>query len=140
MQSTEIPSLVLELRIMDFECDPDEITRDVGIEPTMVWRKGEPRVADRPLPVHKENGWEISASSDDPWNYEEVLNQLLAIVNPRLHEFSAISNKYYCQLSWVIWFYQTPDAYSFPNPQISREQLGMLSVIGATIDFDIYAL
>lgn len=123
---------------MEFDCDPTEITEMIGIVPTKIWRKGEPVSTLSPRHLHKENGWQLSVASDDAWDYGEQLDTLLAMMQPRIEEFAVVSNQYYCELCWVVEHYRSPEDYRFPNPHITKDQLRVLSHIGATIGFDVY--
>jgi hypothetical protein len=58
----------------------DEITKALGIQPTMTWSPGD-KVRNTRL-VHKENGWSIDINLADAIDWLEHVERLLSEVHP----------------------------------------------------------
>ncbi|WP_422739700.1 DUF4279 domain-containing protein [Micromonospora sp. WMMD729] len=72
------PYSVDELQLMAF--DPDEVSRIVGLQPTMAWQRGAPH-PNRPGP-RQFSAWEYSPAPVRTYRSEEVVARLLDDVEP----------------------------------------------------------
>src|SRR5690606_9222430 len=90
--------ITMELRITRFECQPEEITEELGIQPRKIWRKGEP-LNDKGVLRNKQNGWGVGSGLDKHSSFEEHTEALLNIIEPKLEAFTRICNQYRTELS-----------------------------------------
>ncbi len=131
--------LTADLIIWDFECDPSEITRNIGIDPTTTWIKGDvirkdPNGINPPM-VQKNTGWMLSSQLPKTTNAEAhadwIINQL------RLHEdkVKAITKKYdsLLQISGDQTDYHV-------GLSMSRTLLDHLREFNLRLDFSIHSL
>lgn len=87
----------VELRIVGSNLDPEKVTADLGIPPTQVRRKGEPRSK---TSNWTENMWafEVLPPGQNDWSsLEEGLNALLSVVAPvqsRVRQYSKASRTF----------------------------------------------
>lgn len=128
----------VDLRIADFECSPEELTNIIGISPTRTWRQGDlvtPRTAHR----YKENGWELSSGVSQHESFDNHVNALLDIIEPKIDAFIEIGSKYFATLSCAIYMYDNSEN-SLPWPHFTKRSMAVLHHIGAEVDFDLYIL
>lgn len=122
------------LGIHDFECEPEEITKIIGLTPTQTWKKGDQIL--KTIMKYKANGWRLS-SPCDPFSstVEEQVNALLDIIIPHAPVFSKLPRGTYIELSCFMYTYKERPLVGF-----TAEQVKKLAQIGAAIDLDIYDL
>lgn len=131
--------ITLDLRIMKFDCDPDEITSALGIPASKVWRKGE-LMNDYSPRTYKQNGWRIDSGIDRKSEFKDHLQALLDIIEPRLEAFTETCSRYYTELSCAVYMYDSEEESSIPWIHFDQRATRVLGLIGAEIDFDMYIL
>lgn len=77
-----LPQIEFYFTIFDFEGDPDTITRELGLEPSSISRKG---IRRRPhLPPARQNVWTIKSDTlSDISDLQEHWMRLSALLKPR---------------------------------------------------------
>lgn len=126
------------LRIMDFKCPAEEITRTLGVQPTRTWREGELR-SPGTIIRHKENGWELSSGISDHESFEEHTLALLRVIEPNLDAFIQMGNEYTIELSCAIRMYYGIGE-STPWLGFDKHAMKVFAKIDAEVDFDLYTL
>lgn len=123
----------VELRIIGPELDPEQVTEHVGLQPTLIRRKGEPR--------SKTSNWttttwaiEVLPPGRDDWpSLEEGLNALLSLVGPiwnRISPYSALNEI----LFWCGHFTSSFDG----GPVLTSGVLKSLADLRVPVAFDTY--
>jgi len=128
------PKVVVSFRIMEFTCSHREITKALGMQPTMTWVPGD-KVRNTRL-VHKENGWSIDINLADATDLHEHVERLLSEVHPFHQELARLCGDYYAEL--VCIFYLAGDER--PEIHFTPQQLRKLADLNAHIDVDLYCL
>jgi hypothetical protein len=130
------------LRVTEFECSPDEISKILSITPSNTWLKGELIDKTKRATIrHKQNGWEICSRLFDESlnNYSELqphISNILDTVRPYRNNFKQLPSGSFVELSCVIY------AYSEQTPAIHIDAVSVyeLAYISASIDVDYYYL
>ncbi len=125
----------VELRIVGQTLDPDEVTRVLGLVPTRVARKGEPKV-EGATSKWTANMWgfEVLPRGRDDWSsLEDGVASLLRTLSPiqdRLHTYS-MSNEIY------LWCGHLTSSFD-GGPTLSPALLKSLGDFGVQLVLDTY--
>ena len=65
--------------------DPELISDQIGLKPTLMWRQGQPRVPRSPL-VHDSDGWAIRTDYEVTLDLQSHVRRILALVHPHAQE------------------------------------------------------
>ena len=128
----------VDLVIADFPCNPDEITRELGVQPRRTWLEGE-LVTPGLSMKRKSNGWVLSSGLDKHASYEEHVQALLAIISPNIERFASVCRRYYAEFSCAVYMYYK-NGESIPWLGFDKEQTKILGDLGIAVDFDMYVL
>ena len=125
--------IYVELAIYGHDLYPDEVTRAIGIEPTVSWCRGDKRTRRCDM-LHKEGAWKISSEKNSS-SLESHIIFLKAIIAHR----DQVIRKY----AKVNCFSITIEAVvtlndSSPDLSLNNEVLGWMYSLGADLDFDVY--
>jgi hypothetical protein len=119
------------LLLQDFDCDPDEITRIIGLNPTIAVRKGESRPG-LTTPC-KASIWQLDAPySDDESDVEVHADALLDLLEPHLHRFRDLPHINYIMVCCTVYARAYMPAIGFSAKTVRR-----IAEIGALIDVDV---
>lgn len=114
--------------------DPEEVTRRVGLEPTSIKRKGEPK-------TRRHSFWQISSGrvEGDIIDVYEMSSALVTLLAPRSAEIANTRQELALEavLEVVLWI-TTDESISTPAIGFDREVISFLHTVGATIDVDTY--
>jgi len=117
--------------------DPDEITRQLGIEPTSIRRKGD-RI---PNKVPRLNSWKLSTKKivSEVIDVEEMALKVVKILEPKAEEIKTIKRKLNAmvRLEVVLWI-TTDEKQSTPAVGFNLQIIEFLAKVGAYIDIDTY--
>lgn len=131
--------IIAELRVMEFECAPSDITKFLSLQPTMTWTKGEPiSKAGSGLQKHQENGWAWSLrlkSKEGPLDFSVLFDDILTQVGPIKERFKRLPANTSVQLACCAYITDCAPAISLDEPIVK-----LLADISASVDFDIYCL
>ena len=132
----ERSQVMVSLRITDFECPAEEITRLLGLSPTRTWRRGEAVHLRAHNARHRQNGWRLSAPCDpSTTGLAEQLEALLCLVAPHAEQFAALPPGSEVELSCFIYACNHRPVITFSADAVRR-----LARLGAAIDVDCYDL
>ena len=113
--------------------DPDVVTKEIGIEPSRVKRKGHPRP--------KYDFWHYSHGKivGDFIDVYEMSAKLIAVLQPKTREISDAIKKHslMAELQVVLWI-SMDEEISTPAIGFDQNTIEFLSKVGATIDIDTY--
>lgn len=123
----------VELRIIGPELNPEQVTEHLGLQPTQVRRKGEPR--------SKTSNWtttmwgiEVLPPGQDDWpSLEDGLNELLSVVGPIWSRITPYSTKNEVLL-WCGHFTSSFDG----GPSFTPNLLKSLAGLGVKLYLDTY--
>ncbi len=118
----------------DFPMHPDELSKELGVEATNIWVKGEK--GKRTNKLRKNNGWKLQSELDKSEDLEKHVMFLLNKIRPIKHNFLRFSINYEPILSCVVYIYDGDR----PPLNFSQEIIKELSEINASIDVDLYIL
>lgn len=116
------------------EFDPDEATRRIGIEPTSIKRKGEPK-------TRKHSFWQISSGriEDDIIDIYEMSSALVAQLAPFAEKIASTRQALGLEaVLEVVLRISTDESKSTPAIGFDHEVMSFLQKVGATIDVDTY--
>lgn len=139
----------LILKIIDFDCDPDEISRKLHLEASNSYRKGtriyRRRLRDGsgkydesgPSYLAKWNYWEYQVPHiGDEWILEPLEKFIEEIITPRAVILKELSRSCDVEITVVQYYYTGCNpGYSFDN-----KLLGTIYESGAALDIDVYCL
>lgn len=115
--------------------NPDDITAEVGLEPTCVWRTGEKR---RYGGTYTFDNWTISTGRIRSLDVQKIVRDLLDRIYRKKYELSGISKKYDLDLVLSCVIYLT--AEESPSLHLDPETIARLSEMKIVIDIDLYCL
>lgn len=122
------------LALYGTDFDPEEVTRRVGLEPTSIKRKGEPK-------TRRHSFWQISSGrvESDVIDVYEMSSALVTLLAPRTAEIASARRELSLEavLEVVLWI-TTDESKSTPAIGFDREVISFLHAIGAAIDVDTY--
>lgn len=123
--------------IYDFECSSEELTKQLGLEPTESHIKGEARLVGKikHKVISKENTWILKSSLSVNSSVEEHILHLLKIIEPFEESFTKIAEKYYTEFSCGIHFYEVNPGIHIDNAIVRR-----IARLNARIDLDMYCM
>ncbi len=116
------------------EFDPEEATRRIGLEPTKVARRGEPK-------SRRHSFWEVSSGhvENDILDVHEMSSALVALLAPYATKIASTRRELGLEavLEVVLWI-STDD--SKPTPAVGFDQavISFVHSVGAKIDVDTY--
>jgi hypothetical protein len=119
------------LRIWDFTCSHDEITKALGIYPSDSWHDGE--VVPGTLVKRKGIGWSLASNLPSDTSIEAHLKYLLGIISPTRSILQSLGQM-------EIWLVFVVEIYNKDRPPlvIEPDLMQAIAKIGAGFDIDIY--
>ena len=128
------------LRFVDFDFDPDYITKKLELKPLSIGRQGEEYFVgpQQICKVWEFNHWDYEIKTKNNDFIGDTVDLFFnKIISPRLDKIKEISLKSKITRLTIVQYY-----YSGHNPGygFEREQVKILTDINAEIDMDIYCL
>jgi hypothetical protein len=85
METLESNSLLqATLYVKGLNLGVDRVSDVLGVAPTSIYRKGEPKIRGRDRPVYATNTWKLSLKKQSP-DVSGILLELLAMLKPKVH-------------------------------------------------------
>lgn len=142
--ANEVPDTnrnLISLGIFDFTVHPDAIGSQLGLPPNSIGVKGEEYevgpVRNRIRKTHDYSFWvHTRETHSNDYIGESVTSFCREIIAPRLETLAKLSESCSIQLQVVQYYYTGCN----PGFGLEKEQIQMLSQIGASLDVDIYCL
>jgi Domain of unknown function (DUF4279) len=123
----------VSLRIIDESCLPEEITKEIGILPSVSWHKGD--IRSKTQLQEKDNGWELKSTLPEESSLAEHVNYLLELIEPAQSHLEEATRKYDSLLACAIYFdEETPEIH------FDRDVIQRLSALNLSLDIDLYCL
>ena len=121
------------LRIFSDKLTPDQLSSRIGIQHEWAKVKGDPKRPGVPI-YHKQNIWAIRSqiSRDKPINehIDDLLKRIIPVIDI-LKEIS-VEQGNYIEFGCILRSEEEPSLF------ITKEQIQIISKIGADIDIDLY--
>ncbi len=122
------------LTLTGFDCDPEEITKILGILPTKTWIVGD--LIGRTILHRKENAWVLKSQLQKNADLESHIKDVLARLQPSWQKVVELCSKYDSEISCVIYSVESQgEAIHF-----DKEILKSVFELNAEIDVDYYCL
>ncbi len=121
-----------------FDSHPDEITKQLGTEPTEIKVKGEFRTVGKKKPVrmlNKENIWILDSGLPRKIPVEKQLENLLDNIRPYKQNFIKIVDKYSAELNCAVYYYEAN-----PGINLDKKILKEITELNLPLGLDIYCL
>jgi hypothetical protein len=129
----------VDFLITRFPRDPDEITKELGIQPTETWLKGDPVAISGE--GRASNGWRLSSGLDKHAKFQEHIQALLAVIEPNIQRFVDIGSRFYTEISTAVYMYYHEDSpSSTPWVHLDKKATSVFKRIGAEVDINVYVL
>ena len=117
--------------VADFECEPDEITHQMGITPTEVTLKGQLLKNGN---TRKRSFWKFHSSlpRSEPYQ-DEHLSNLLPKLLPKKSVIDKLGEQYKVGINCVGFYTNTNSGF-----HLSAELISACAKLGVSVDFDLY--
>ena len=119
------------LRFDGFPVSPEQLSTELGLEPTEAWSKGDPC---RWAKERRSNGWKLSSGLEESADLEAHVNAVLHQIAPFKEKFRKVTAKYPPMLACVIYTYDGDR----PAIVFERNVVMELADLNALIDIDLY--
>jgi len=120
-------------KLVSDDIDPDEITKLLGIQPTKVRKKAQPR--------QKYNSWEYSSGKEasEVIDVYKMSSAIIEALYPKMGDIAKIvkEKNLFSELQVVLWI-SMDDSISTPAIGFEKETIAFLTKVGASIDVDTY--
>lgn len=123
------------LCLYEFSCDPAEITKALGVEPTATAKTGDLRARDTIL-KHKCNSWDLDSALVGQFDVDEHVSQLMKRV-PDLDRVRRLDPAVKAQLTCVVHLFGDDNR---PTLSLSHQSMAYLAKLGASYDIDYYLI
>jgi hypothetical protein len=138
LYKSDIDKISVRLWITGFDCSPDEITRQLGVQPTETRIKGEYRIIGTKKLIkrlNKENAWVLKSPLSKRVNPDRHLRYILDTINSNKVQFSQFFNQYDATITFGIY-------WDYCNPGITLDPalLKELSGLNIEVGLDMYYL
>ncbi|MEM6456606.1 MAG: DUF4279 domain-containing protein [Acidobacteriota bacterium] len=130
----EANEVKVKLVVTSPENSHERVTRELGIEPTLTWDKGD-RIGRFSRRKSKDNGWFFQVQEDGIEDTETLILQLLEKFKGRSSQLLKIHSDYEVSIEVVIF----ANSY-MPHIGLSPEIARSLADLKLPINFDIYPL
>lgn len=119
---------------------PDEITAITGLQPSKVFVKGAKRRPEKEnSPVWPKSVWRLAASEDKYMPFEEQMDRLLSILEPKITLLKPLCDRYYCEFFVAIYIYRDNEE-STPSVHLEKRHMKLMNELNAEFDVDLYCL
>ena len=123
-----VQKVYVSYEIRGFDFHPNDITKEIGLNPTEMWQKG-----DKLTSIHaKDNFWSVGSGLEVTESIEKQLEALAKKLTPYADRAAPLAKKY----NSMIRVAATYSDY-YPGIVMSPELLADLSQLGAQLDLDI---
>lgn len=133
--ATKQPEVRARFMIVDLDCAPELITKQLQITPAETWKVGDTRCKGTVLKFEN-NGWLIESMIGKHHSVNEHVGELLRMLTPSWETLREISTKYHLELSLTI------TTYDATGPEVGFDSgiVKKLAEINSHVDIDLYCL
>lgn len=131
--------IYVSFRIWEFEDVTHEyITQLVQIEPTSIVVKGDKKNPKNPdSPLKKYNGWLLKSKLAPYGTFEDQMNSLLNVMEPRIPALKSLCEKYSCEFSCALYLY-FDNGESTPSVHLDSRYNNLIKDLNIDFDIDLY--
>lgn len=131
--------VILRFCIWGFEdILPENITQLLDINPSKIYVKGKQMNSINPR-IAKGNGWIIDSSLDKYAPFEDQMEALSDILEPKIDLLKPLCEKYYCEFSCAI-FMRYDNGESLPSIHLGSRYNKLTKELNIEFDIDLYNL
>jgi hypothetical protein len=127
-----IDEVRVTLALYSEDLEPDEVTRALGVQPTSAHRRGERRGPRSP--PYRQGAWFLTEQSREREGAEPAIERLLKQVPNDAALWLLLGGKHDVQIRLGLHMSSWNEGFV-----IARELVARIAVLGATLNFDIYA-
>jgi hypothetical protein len=138
MEKLDLNELYFEFCIWNYEdITHEDITKLLNINPTMIYIKGKPMNPKMKI-LAKKNGWRIDNPLDNKSLFEDQLNAMLDLLEPKIEILQMLSKKYGCEyeFSLAIFIYNRKE--STPWVHLTPRYNEFIRQLEVEFDLDLY--
>lgn len=131
--------IFLNFCIWGFEdIDANDITSTLSLTPSKIYTKGE-KNNPKFNGTAKQNGWLLSSRLNRFASFEDQMNDLLDIIEPKIDLFRPLCEKYYCEFSCAL-FIHCGNEESTPWIHLNSRYNAVIKELNIEFDIDLYIL
>lgn len=136
MSSERLPTVYLYFRFYGESFDPDEITRCLGVEPTLKFRPGDPVTKDGEG-SRSHPGWMIEVGGQETIEIDGLLEELRQRVNVSSAVVRQLCSDLSVEAVVLCGVGQHEDAITTPTLGFPADFLEWVADMGASLDVDV---
>jgi hypothetical protein len=132
--------IIVRFCIWDFEdVTHDQLTQIIGVTPDKIYVKGEKRNPNNPsgTAIFKRNGWLKGSPLDKYSSFEDQLNSLLDLIEPKIQVLAAFSQSCAFEFSCAMYVY-TGNGESTPSMHLNERYNKVVKLLDVEFDLDLY--
>jgi len=122
----------VSLKISDFDCSHETITKILQLKPTKVHNKGD-LVTPKSIRKFKENIWVLKLQQNNISEVEILLNKLINILKNKKNKFFNLPKSSYIEIS-IVGYLEN----GMPSLHFDYKHIAFIHSIKAEIDIDLY--
>jgi Domain of unknown function (DUF4279) len=136
MSFKRLPTVSFYFRFYGDSFDPDEITRRLGLKPTVSYRPGDPIMRDGK--GHRRHyGWIIAVGEQETLKIDDLLRELRERISVSSHTIRQVCNDLDINLVVVCGVRQHEDAETTPALFFPSEFVAWVAELGGSLDVDV---
>ena len=132
--------VIVRFCIWDFDdLTHEEMSNLLGIMPDKTYIKGQKRNPNSATgkAVFSRNGWLMASGLDKYSSFEDQMNALLDVIEPKIDVFKPICEKYNCEISCAMFVYTGNDE-STPSMHLNSRYNKVAKELNIEFDLDLY--
>ena len=137
MESERLPKVIFIFRFHGEDYEPDEITRRLGIEPTKMWRTGDPRGIPERGVKWPRPGWWLELESQETLSIDGLLAELRQRVDVAGATVRQMCEDLHLEADITCVVYQPMDS-STPILDFPPDFMAWAVSMGASVNIDLY--
>jgi len=117
-----------------------DISKILDLLPEKIYVRGEklnPHNSDPNSPKIINNGWLLGSGLDEHAAFEDQMNSLLDILEPRVEILKPLCSKYYCEFSCGLFVYRD-NGESTPSVHLNGRYNNFIKELNVEFDVDLY--
>lgn len=135
MENIEKTKVKVRLTIESESLEPQDVTKELDIVPTISWKKGDIIKADR---KRAGGSWTVSLEAEESYDITIQLGKLYELIKGKEDKIRAI--KEYCEGTIIISVIIEVENREVPGIVIEEKFSELVVKMGAEIDIDIYMM
>jgi len=134
------------LTVLEFDCEPEELTYLVGVQPSKSWKKGDLinpfkdpsiKTSIKIERRHEFNGWSVSSKIDSSFELSKHIESVFNQLQDNWTNLVTVCSHYYVELQCVVYIREENNV---PAIFFEKDVIHKLSELSGEIDVDMYVL